>query len=76
MSLTALETNLLKALKDALPAIDNAYKAGDLSALGVATFARSVIEAAEHKAKRKPPRVLTPGPRCKRTRDMFEGGGK
>lgn len=76
MALTALETNLLKALKDAEPFVKSAYDAGDLAALSINITVRDTITAAENKAKRRAAPTIKPGPRCKRTPDMFEKGGK
>jgi len=77
MALTAFESNLVSALKKARPFVERAQKASEgLEATGELVLIDGLLEAADNKAKRKPCPTVKPGPRCKRTADMFGGASK
>lgn len=76
MALTAFEKNLVAALRAARPFVEQAQKdSGGITGTGELVFIDSVLRAAMHGNKPTPP-TIKPGPRCKRTPDMFGGAGK
>ncbi|RST85598.1 hypothetical protein EJC49_14950 [Aquibium carbonis] len=76
MPLTAFERNLVAALRTARPFVEQARNdSGGLSGTGELVFIDSVLTAAGRKDAPTPP-TIKPGPRCKRTPDMFGGAEK
>lgn len=76
MALTVFEKELVAALRAARPFVEQAQKeSGGVIGTGELVSIDSVLRAAMHGSKPTPP-TIKPGPRCKRTPDMFGGGGK
>lgn len=77
MALTAFEKNLVAALRAARPFVEQAQKnSGGITGTGELVFIDSVLRAAMHGNKPAPTPTIKPGPRCKRTPDMFGGAEK
>lgn len=77
MALSAFERNLILALKQARPFVEQARKSSKgVRGVGELVLIDSLLEAADNKANRKTCPTVKPGPRCKRTADMFGEGNR
>ena len=82
MPLTAFEKNLVAALRAARPFVEQAQQAsGGITGTGEIVLIVSLLSAATKKDAQRESSAPTaptfkPGPRCKRTPDMFGGAGK